>query len=345
MSRLNLRKRVAVCATAMAMAATGSLVAASNAFGAASTTGMTITAIAPKKIAALTANQVVTITGTNFDESIITGVELGPCNAVYVVANPTTIYAKTPNATCGTATASTTTPETITITDNETNTVTFTGTATTGLFYVTPPAIAATNPAYTDLSSAIPAKVKQLKVGGGQLVRINAAADYTFAAGVTAALGGTAMTGVTVVGSTAGNYITAVAPAKAAGAVALTLTANGVSKTFPATATGLSYWAPPTVATVAPNAGRAVVSGGTGGDTVITGTGFSPTTNGNTVTICGQTATVKATPAPTATSLSVTVPDPQLGTDVYEGVCPVRVTVGGNASPVTATSTYSYLTQ
>lgn len=345
MSRFSIRRKVAVCTATFALAAGGSVAAAANAMAAASTSGMTITAIAPKKIAALTANQVVTITGTNFDEGLIKQVDLGPCNATYIVANATTLYAKTPNATCGVVTAGTTTPETITITDTDDNTLTFTGTATTGLFYVAPPAIAATDPSFTDLSANISPKVKKLKVGGGQVVRIVAASDYSFATGVTAALGGTPMTGVTVVGTGNGNYITAVAPAKAVGAVSLTLTANGVSKTFSAATTGLTYWAPPTVATVAPSAGRAVASGGTGADVVITGTGFSTTAASNSVTFCGQDATVKTTPAPTATSLTVTVPDPALGTGIFEGLCPVKVTVGGNASPITATSSYAYLTQ
>lgn len=345
MSAFRIRRKMAVCTAAFALIGGGSIAAATNAMAAASTLGMTITAVAPKKVAALTANQVVTITGTNFDEGSIKKVELGSCDATYIVANATTLYAKTPNNTCGTVTASTTAPETVTITDVDDNTLAFTGNATTGLFFVAPPGIATTDPVYTDLSANIPTKNKKLKVAGGQVVRINAASDYTFAAGVTATLGGTPMTGIAVVGTGPGNYITGVAPAKPAGAVALVLSANGVSKSFSAATTGLSYWAPPTVATVSPSSGRAVASGGTGNDIVLTGTGFSTTAASNTVTFCGKEATVKTTPTPTATTMTVVLPDPELGTDIYEGLCPVRVSVGGNTSPITATSSFAYLIQ
>lgn len=344
MSRSPLRRRLLTGAMALAVATGGTVVGAVQA-NAAVSTQFTVTAIAPKKLAALTANQVVTITGTGFDEANIASVDLGPCtDAVYIVQSATTLLAKTPDATCGVATASTTVPEDIVITDTAGDTVTFTGAAATGLFFVTAPSIASSDPVYTELSANLLAadKVKRLKTTGGQQIRIVAGAGYTFpttANAVTGSLGGTALTAITV--AAGGGSLTATAPARAAGAVNLTLSANGVAKTFPASAVGVTYWTPPTVTTVAPNAVKAVPDLGTGGNVVLTGTGFSATAASNTVEVCGEAATVSAS---TTTSITFATPDPNF-TGTFEGVCPVTVTVGGNRSPVTSTSFLAYLVQ
>lgn len=320
---------------------------AGQARAAASTYGMTITSIAPKKIAALTANQSVTLTGTNFDSAVISSVHLGPCeNSTWIVVNSTTLVVQTPNATCGVATPSTTVPETITITDVDSNTLAFTGTATTGLFFIAPATLDSTNPIYVDNSANLATKVKKARSGGGQLVRIVAAADYTFTAGVTATLGGSPITGIAIGGGNVpGNYITGTTPARPDGSTTLVVTANGVSKSVTSATTGFTYWSPPTLTAVTPNNGKAVATGDTGANVVLTGTGFSTVAAENTVTFCGKTATVKTSPAPTTTSLSVNPPDPAFGTGVYEGICPVVVTVGGNASAITALTKYAYLTQ
>lgn len=340
-SRLALALAVVVCVTGLVLASM------QDARAAASTYGMTITAINPKKVAALTANQPVTITGTGFDSALISSVSLGPCaNSTWIVVNSTTLIAQTPNNSCGVATAGTTTPETITITDVDGNSLTFTGTATTGLFYVNPPTVASTNPIYLDNSHNLPTKMKKARSTGGQVVRIVAAADYTFAAGTTVTLGGAALTGVTIGGGNVpGNYLLGTTPARPEGSASLVITANGVSKTWSSATTGFTYWSPPNVTAVTPNFGKAVASGDVGATVVLTGTGFSTTAADNTVKFCGKDATVKTSPAPTATTLSVTAPDPALGTGVYEGVCPVVVTVGGNDSAITASTKYAYLTQ
>ena len=317
-----------------------------NAYAGPSTYGMTITSISPTKVAALTANETVTLTGTNFDSAVISSVSLGGCaNATWIVVSPTSLITKTPNATCGVATSGTT-PETITITDVDNNTLTFTGTATTGLFFITPPTLASGNEIYLDNSADIPTKTKKALSTGGQRVRINAGPTYTFTTGVSATLGGTALTSIAIGGgNVAGNYLTGVTPARPAGSAALVVTANGVSKTYSSATTGFTYWAPPTLSALTPNYGKAVAAGEVGANVVITGSGFSTVASENTVTFCGKTTTVKSTPAPTATSISVNAPDPGLGTGVYEGNCPVVVSVGGNASPITAMARYSYLTQ
>ncbi len=345
MSESRFRRRLVAGVAALALVAGGTVAAASSAFGAASVLGMSITSINPKKIAALSANQVVTITGVGFDESLIASVDLGVCtDAVYVVGSATTLYVKTPDALCGVATGGT--AETITITDVDTNTLTFTGTSLTGLFFVAPPAIASgPDPVFTDLSANVD-KYKKLKSTGGQTIRIMADSGYQFAGTTTGTLGGVALASIAVGGGAVnGNYITATAPAHAAGPVSLVLTAAGVAKTFSSATTGIVYWTPPTVTTITPNSGKAVAAAGSGGDVVIVGTGFSTTAASNTVTFCGAAGTVKTVPTPTATSITVTVPDPALGLNIYEGLCPVRVTVGGNMSPQTAASSFAYLIQ
>jgi hypothetical protein len=125
-----------------------------------------------------------------------------------------------------------------------------------------------------------------------------------FAAGATATFGATAATNVVVVNSTT---ITATTPAGSAGAVTVTVTANGQSGSL---ASGFSYTTPPTVTSVSPN------NGSTAGGTAVTiaGTNF---TAGTTVTFGAAVATnvvvvsgteiTATTPAGSAGAVTVTV--------------------------------------
>lgn len=341
MSRAVVQRRLTAGAIAVILLTSLAIAGALRA-SAATSSLMTITSISPKKIAALTANETVTVTGTGFDNSVIDHVDLGPCtNATWIVASATSLVVKTPNNTCGAATASSTVPESITITDIDGNTVVFTGTASTGLFLIPPPSLAGSDPPFLDNSSSVTPKAKKLLTSGGQTVRVVAASDYKFVAPVALTIGGVSAGTPTITGSSNGNYLTFTAPAHAAGGVSLVITANGVAKTFTTATTGLAYWAPPTIAAVAPATVKAVAASGTGAPVVVTGTGFSTTAASNTVTVCGQSATVTTS---TATSLTFTTPDPAF-TSGFEGVCDIRITVAGDTSPINVNSKLIYTTQ
>ena len=96
---------------------------------------------------------------------------------------------------------------------------------------------------------------------GGTAVTIT---GTNFAAGATVKFGSTAATNVVVVSSTT---ITATTPAGSAGAVTVTVTANGQSGSL---TNGFTYVVPPTVTSVAPTSGS--TAGGTA--VTITGTNF-----------------------------------------------------------------------
>lgn len=345
MSRVVTTRRLTAALSGTAIVAAGVTAFATPAMAAAPT----ITQIAPNKVAAATGNVTVTITGTNFDAAAIGEVDLGAdttnCNNAgtgalkvsFVVVNSTTIVAKTPAAGCAaTAGGYTGTGEAVDIYDNTATTrlrlVHFTtGTTKTGLFFLPPPNLAtdaaATPAVYLDnsaqLATAAPAagsKIVQVSSAGGQTVRVNA--GTTYATGISATLGGKALSSVVVVAG--GAYFTAKTSAMAdsAGAtVPLVLTYNGVSKSF---TTQIVVKNTASVTSVSPKE----VAVGSGATLTISGTGFSTTGSEDTVKVCGVTAAVTGTP--TKTKLTVALPTVQnvataLGTGNYEGTCNVTV--------------------
>jgi hypothetical protein len=132
--------------------------------------------------------------------------------------------------------------------------------------------------------------------------------------GATVALGGTAATNVTVVNA---STITAITPARAAGAVNVVVTnPDNQSGTL---SNGFTFVAPPTVTTVSPSSES--TAGGT--SVTITGAGFvngATVTFGGTaatnVTVVGATTITATTPAHAAGAVNVVVtnPDNQSGT-------------------------------
>jgi hypothetical protein len=331
--------------------------------------GATFTNIAPAKVGAGLAKQVITLTGTNFNEAQITRIDLRVSGAItdcqdvpYVVTSATTISIKTPTGGCA-ATADPTAPETVTITEVGGNTLT-----KQGLTFLAPPDLATTNPVVTENSSALLSanQVATLLPAGGQTIRVRAAAGYAFdgkltgTSALSATLGGKTLSNIKVYNSegvlqgtsaaAVGNYFTATTPSLlAGGSHSLIIMQAGVTRTFLTTTTGLSWPAVQTVSSLDPKSGKS--KGGT--SVRITGTGF-PTvlTDAQDATkwkvqFCGIDATVSAT---TATLLTVVTPDtsvasPGLGVGVFEGVCPVRVVDVTNTltSALTTGSAYAYL--
>src|SRR5664279_334398 len=91
--------RVVAATGVAAVVAAGSLLFANTA-GATASTLVHITAVSPHLVAATTANQVINVTGTGFDESVIGGVTVTGCTApTYIVASATSLLVKT-DATC-----------------------------------------------------------------------------------------------------------------------------------------------------------------------------------------------------------------------------------------------------
>jgi hypothetical protein len=374
------RRRATTVAIAVLLAPIGLVTLQQSQAQAASIFGQTLTAVAPSKVAALTLNQVVTLTGTNFDESQIASIDLGTCTGLttYVVASTTSIVVKTPN-TCAASAGGT--AETVTI-NEPANAGALT--KATALTFVTAPALAllANFPIITENSAALTVPKVVLNPTGAsttglQRIRVTAlAGGYEFdaraASGVTATIGGRALTALTVynvdgtlqstttgppTGDT-GNYFVATLPTALTTASSLTLyvTSLGVTRSFAAAVTGISWWAGPIVTSLDVTSGKAK-----GGTTVkITGTGFVPDPTPTSpptkydgtiadVTFCGITVTAAKVTAATATLITLTTPDasvasPGLGTTVFEGACPVRVSAGANTSPISPGSYFVYLT-
>lgn len=323
----------------------------------------TITSLSAHLLPALTANQVFTVTGTGFSEDLLSSVTISGCTTAptYIVTSPTTLVLKT----AGDCAAGTN--NTITLTDTNSDTVVSTPTSATAtvaaaqkLDFIAPPTLVAVPTDLTtgtmpvvSLNTANQKPVNQVvtaPVTGGTSIKVTAGST-AFASSTSfplaASLGGVALTGLVphFASGTTGpvDYFTAKVGAHAAGAVALAVTSGGVTKTFTTAQTGFSYAG--TTITVAPAFGPT-----DGGNVLkITGAGF---TTSSTVTICGTSATVltAAPNAPTATSLSVTVPafsDPAGTTaaTAIDGSCTVKVTTGGLASIVNGGSTYTYVAQ
>lgn len=350
-------RRLATGATLAAVAASTFMFA--NHADAATSTLVTITGVGPHLVAATTANQVITVTGTGFDESVISGVAVAGCTApTYIVASATSLVIKTDN-TC-TAGAN----KAVTITDTSGNTAVSVPGATGGaqaLSFVAPPTIAvasATVRPVVNLNSAGLTYANQTAVGtsastkGGTVIKVISGAtgfSNSAATPLAASMGGVALTKVTLVGTngTAGNYFTGVLGAHPASAApVLKITNNGVSKSFPWGAGGASATAGThdfsyggSTISVSPAFGE--VDGGN--KLTITGTGFS-TTGANDVVTVGGVACPLTTPVPTATTITCTVPASTLAALAGPAVVQVAVT-GGLTSVISSTSTYTYVAQ
>lgn len=191
------------------------------------------------RLPALTANQVITLTGTGFDEAVISSVGINGCTTAptYVVQNVTTLLLKTA-VDC--ATSSTVV---ITLTDTSGNTAATVPGATgvaMALTFVAAPTIATmdatTNPVVTENSQSVAYanQVTTASTKGGTVVRIKSGATAfvnttTYPLG--ASIDGVALTKVAM--ATGGGYLTGVVGAHAADAAPVVkVTSNGVSKSF-----------------------------------------------------------------------------------------------------------------
>jgi hypothetical protein len=351
--------RVVAATGVAAVAAAGSLLFANTA-GATASTLVHITAVSPHLVAATTANQVITVTGSGFDESVISGVAVTGCTApTYIVSSATTLLIKT-DATCLAAAS----PNVfVTITDTSNNTAVSVPSATGGaqaLSFIAPPTIATesatVHPVTTDATAGM-SYAAQTAVGisgttkGGTVIRVTSGAtgfSTSTATPLAASLDGVAMTGVTLGGGNgvAGNYFTATLGAHAADAApVLKITNNGVSKSF-LYGTGnvagtFDFQIGGSVITVAPASGP---SKG-GNHLVITGSGFSTTAANDAVSLIGAggPVTCPVLGTPTATSITCTVP---ADATPFVGPAVVQVAVtGGLTSVVSAGSTYTYVAQ
>ncbi len=366
MSLLSSRRRRSAAAVT---AAAGLVVSASLAMGtpaqAAVNYNVTFTGASPAKVSAGTSNRVIILTGTNFDEDQITGIDLGSdpdCANLqsYVVSSSTSISVKTPGAGSNPGDGCAAGAADITI--NQTNSGTVTRAA--AVTFVNPPALAAAKPIITENSSTLLAanQVTNFTTTGGQTIRIKADANTTFsglsANALSGSFGGKPLTTVGFVApdgtaqansaaGTPGNFwIAKTATALAANATpTLTISQNGVSKTFQSTDIGN-----PTIVGVPTVTSLDVTSGKSNTATTvkITGTNFGTTVGDWTVNFCGLPGVVTAA---TATVLTVTTPTnvggnaSGLGASTYAGVCPV-VVVGANngTSPLSEKSNFTYLT-
>ncbi|MER7002950.1 hypothetical protein ABT297_07870 [Dactylosporangium sp. NPDC000555] len=371
------RKR-AVALSVSASAATAAIVAGLPhvAYGATLPGTITITSPTTGKIAAGTDKQVLllTVAGQTLSEALVTGVNLGAdpdCQNIssYVVTSATTIAVKTPTGGCPATTAPT--GDNIDIVFAGNNTVRKTG----GLYFVTPPAIAAVSnkPVINENSALLLAanQITRFVTSGGQTVRVKADANYAFDPRASAGLGvtfggkpvtelkvydssGTQVLATTTTAPAVGNYLTFKTGAgMSANDSSLTVTQNGVSKTFSSTDTGVSVVAAPTVTSLSVTSGKikAPVS------TIVTGANFSKTLADYTgtptwkVNFCNTAGTVTAINA-AGTTLTVTTPDVSndvdgLGTGVYAGTCPVTIVDVTNSitSPISAGGYFNFLNE
>ena len=350
--------RALVGVTVTALAATAGILSATSA-GAATSTVVAITGVSPHLVASTTANQVITVTGTGFDESVINGVAVAGCTAPsYIVASSTTLYIKTDN-TC-TAGAN----KVVTITDSSSNTAVSVPGATGGamaLSFVVPPTIATASatvhPVVTFNTLGMPYATQTLagtsaSTKGGTVIAVTSGSvgfSNTTATPLKATLDGVPLTSVTLIGTngTPGNYFAGVLGAHAADAApVLKIWNNGVSKSFVwgaggagATAGTFDFAIGGSTISVTPASGPA-----RGGNKLtISGSGFS-TTGANDVVTVGGVACPLTTPAPTATTINCTVPASTLS--AIAGPVEVQVAVtGGLTSVISAGSTYTYLAQ
>ncbi len=335
-----------LAATATATVAAAGLVAVgTTSAGAATSTLMTITKTSVHRLPALTANQVITVTGTGFDEDLISSVGIGGCTSdpTYVVSSPTTLLVKTA-ADCAVGTA-----KVITVTDTSSNTAVSNPAAAGGamtLDFVAAPTIKKASdtvkPVVTENSagSAFAKQVTTAVTKGGTVIRVfSGSTPFTTSTAypLSASLGGVALTGVTM--PTGGAYFTGTVGAHAADAApVLKITNNGVTKSFGYGAGGTAavdgthdFQYAGTGISVSPTSGP--LSGG--GKLTITGSGFGSTT---TVKVDGADCPKSGTP--TATTVVCT-----LAAGSTAGPVSVVTTTGSVTSSISPTSVYSYLDQ
>jgi flagellin-like protein len=312
-----------VTATTPAHSAGATDVVITNAGGATTASGAytyiaapTVSSVSPNA-GPLSGGSTVTITGNNLAGA--TAVKFGSAVATILTNTAVSITVTPPTGTVGTVD--------ITVT-------------TSGGTSATSSADQYTYSALPTVSSVLPASGS---LGGGTLVTITGT-GFIGANAVT--FGGTAATGITVVGSTT---ITATTPAHAAGAVNVAVTTPGGTGTG---ANVYTYVAAPTVSGVLPAAGP--VAGST--SVTISGTGFTGATAvtfGGTaatgITVVNSNTITATTPAHTAGAVNVAVTTPGgtgTGTNVYTyaavptltGVSPLNGTKKGGTS-ITITGT------
>ena len=337
---------------------------------------ITVTTPANAKIAAMTAKQVVVLTvsgagAPSLSEDNVASVGLGPlpCDALttYVVTSPTVITAKTP-ATCPAGIGD------VVITFSNGNTLT----KTNGITFVAPPAIAALadRPVINDNSTGLATadQRRRFSIGGGQVVRVKADAGFAFdprsAAALAASMGGKAGTEVkvyadddgttpltTTATGTDGNSMTfKTAAAMTAGENTVSITQNGVTKSFLVAATGIAVVSAPSITSLSVESGRAVG----GNTTVITGAnlpkvlGDAKDTDKWLVKFCNTEVPATAVTAVNTLGTAVTVTVPNLtndadglGLNTFAGACPVTVTdvVADQQSSISHGSTYTVLNE
>nr|BFE64400.1 hypothetical protein GCM10020063_089260 [Dactylosporangium thailandense] len=336
------------------------------AYGATLTGTIAITTPSTGKLAAGTAKQVLllTVTGQTLSEALITGVNLGTdasCQNIptYIVTSATTLAVKTPSGGCPATTA----------TGGDGIDILFAGGNTlskaNGLFFITPPAIAALadKPVINDNSALLDptAQTRRFVTAGGQTVRVKADSAYAFdprtSAGLAVTFGGKPATEIKVYDASgtlipantasapaAGNYLTFKSPAGLTTTDAsLAISQGGVSKTFAVSDTGANIIAVPTVTSLSVSSGRAK---GATSTVLTTSTLVSKTLadyQGGSATwgvyFCNKPAAVTAVNT-AGTQITVTTPDVTndadgLGTNVYAGSCPVTIAdLTDNANPV-----------
>ena len=331
--------------SAAAAAALGTFAFSATQADAATSTLVSITSLNVHHVAALTANQVITVTGTGFDEAVISGVAINGCTTAptYVVSSPTTLLVKTAND-CATSSTGV-----ITITDSSNNTAVSNPAASSGamaLSFVAAPTIATASatvkPVVTENSQgvAFANQVTTANTKGGTVIRVKAGSTpfvNTTAYPLSATLSGVALTKVTM--ATGGSYFTGVVGAHAADAApVLKVTSNGVTKSFLYGAGGSSATAGThdfqyvgTGITVSPASGP--INGGT--VLTVTGSGFTSST-----TVKVGTVTCPVSGTTTATIVKCTVP-----AATAAGAKDVQTTTGSVTSVVGAGSTFTYLDQ
>jgi hypothetical protein len=249
----------------------------------------TVSSVAPSS-GSTAGGTAVTITGTNFAAGAT--VNFGSTAATDVtVVNSTTITATTPAGGAGAVT--------VTVTDPGGQS----GSLASAFTYIAPPTVSSVAP-----NSGLAA--------GGTAVTIT---GTNFAAGATVTFGAAAATNVVVVNATT---ITATTPAGSAGAVAVTVTANGRSGSL---TNGFTYVVPPTVTGVSPS------SGSTAGGTAVSITGMNFVT-GATVTFGSAAAT--SVVVVSGTQITGTTPAGSAG------AVTVIVTVNGQSGSLASGFTY-----
>jgi hypothetical protein len=343
-SRRSLTTR-GLAVSAAAAAALGAFAFSANQADAAVSTLVSITKVNVHHVAALTANQVITVTGTGFDEDVITGVAINGCTTAptYVVSSPTTLLLKTADDCATTSTG------VITITDTSSNTAVSVPGATGGamaLSFVAAPTIATASatvkPVVTENSqgAAFANQNTTANTKGGTVIRVKAGTTpfvNSTAYPLSATLDGVALTKVTM--PTNGTYFTGVVGAHAADAAPmLKVTSNGVTKSFlygaggsSATAGTHDFQYAGTGITVSPASGP--INGGT--VLTVTGSGF---TTGTTVTVGGTSCPVTGTTTATIVKCTTAVA-------TAPGAKDVKTTTGSVTSVVGTGSTFTFLDQ